>query len=81
MTLNHHNSVRHFAPARRRKATGLRRLPAMVAWLATILVLWCQRERLRWELYRLTEMDDHILKDIGVTRYELLRTLEKSISR
>lgn len=77
MTITNHQSVRHFEPAGKRDTTALRRLVAMFIWLVTVVVLWCLRQRLRWELHRLTEMDDHMLKDIGLTRCDVSRALKK----
>jgi uncharacterized protein YjiS (DUF1127 family) len=73
MTITNHDCARYFEPGKR-DATALRRLLAALAWLVTVVVLWCHRERLRWELHKLSELDDHLLKDIGLTRGDVPRT-------
>jgi uncharacterized protein YjiS (DUF1127 family) len=45
-------------------------------WLHTLL-FWMDRSRQRGRLAELADLDDHLLRDIGVTRGEALREAEK----
>jgi uncharacterized protein YjiS (DUF1127 family) len=46
------------------------------AWLRT-LELWIDRSRQRRQLGELAELNDYLLKDIGVSREEAMREAEK----
>ena len=50
------------------------------AWLRT-LGLWIDRSRQRRQLGELAELNDYLLKDIGVSREEALREAEKPFWR
>lgn len=51
-----------------------------VAWLRT-LRLWIGRSRQRRQLCELAEFDDHLLRDIGVSREQALREAAKPFWR
>ena len=65
--------IRIVAPARQRNGSVLHPLRALFAWVATVVGLWQERRRLRRDLRRLCEADDHVLRDIGLTRGDVLR--------
>ena len=46
-----------------------------------LLKLWWGRIRSRRDVQRLCEMDDHILRDIGLTRAQVLREARKPFWR
>jgi uncharacterized protein YjiS (DUF1127 family) len=50
------------------------------AWLRT-LGFWIDRSRQRRQLGELAELNDYLLKDIGVSREEALREAEKPFWR
>ena len=60
-------------PPHRDGAKQLRRDTAL-QWVIGLLRRWRERMRSRRELGGLCHVDDHILKDIGLTRSELLYT-------
>ena len=47
-----------------------------VSWMDTVRI-WSARSRERRALRELAELDDHFLKDIGVSRGQLLREAAK----
>jgi len=59
---------------RKARRRGLPRPPASL--LATIRD-WAARRRRRRSLAALTELDDHLLKDIGLSRQEAVRECAK----
>jgi len=71
--------IRFVAPARQRSVPVLNPLRALFVWVATVFGLWLDRGRLRWELRRLCEADDHLLRDIGLTRSDVFRASRMSL--
>jgi len=71
--------IRFVGPANERSAPPSRRLRALPALIASLAGLWFERTRLRWELRRLCEADDHVLRDIGLTRTEVVRASTLSL--
>jgi len=59
------NATRHVTPS-----TALRRISGL-------LRRWRERQRLHRQLRSFSELDDHILQDIGLTRSTLLREATK----
>ena len=68
-----HNPIRSCVP-RRRTAITAAVLPRWLAALRRMHERWCQRQDLR-------ELDDHLLRDIGITRAQVQREAGKSIWR
>jgi uncharacterized protein YjiS (DUF1127 family) len=62
-------------PARPRRA---RLLVTAMGWAAALVARWIERARQR---HALAELDDHLLRDIGVTRVEAAREVEKPFWR
>ena len=48
------------------------RPPNAMRHILTLFGVWQQRVRSRSQLRQLSRMDDHVLKDIGLTRNEVL---------
>jgi uncharacterized protein YjiS (DUF1127 family) len=66
-----------------REAAGMRTLrqqSVSSSWLRT-LELWIDRSRQRKQLGELAELNDYLLKDIGVSREEAMREAEKPFWR
>ena len=55
--------------------------PNAVGQMVALLGTWHQRARSRHQLRELSRMDDHVLKDIGVCRSELLSEASKPFWR
>jgi uncharacterized protein YjiS (DUF1127 family) len=51
--------------------------PRLSAGLRAIIRCWSARRRRRRSLAELTELDDHLLKDIGLSRHEAVRERAK----
>jgi uncharacterized protein YjiS (DUF1127 family) len=64
----------------RRGGTNIRRSTALLQ-LIGLLRRWQERIRTRRQLARLCDLDDHILRDIGLTRSELHCEAEKPFWR
>jgi uncharacterized protein YjiS (DUF1127 family) len=60
-----------------RNGTKHIRLNAALQWAVGLLRRWRERMRSRRQLAGLCHLDDHILKDIGLTRSELLYEANK----
>jgi uncharacterized protein YjiS (DUF1127 family) len=71
--------IRFVGPTGERSAPTLQRLRALLAFIATLAGLWFERTHLRWELRRLAAADDHVLRDIGLTRAAALRASRLSL--
>jgi uncharacterized protein YjiS (DUF1127 family) len=52
-------------------------VPKLSAGVAAIIRGWLAHHRRRQNLRELTELDDHLLKDIGLSRREALREAAK----
>ena len=73
-SIPHHRRIAGFVARRRTQSAGQRNLTAIIG-------LWLARSRQRRHLGELAEWDDHLLKDIGVSRDAALREAAKPFWR